>query len=287
MLDWDQLRFISALRRARSLAGAARLLHVNKTTVMRRIAAIESQLQTRLFVRTAAGYALTPAGQEIADDIDRAEEAILAIERRLSGRDAGVEGKVRLTCSETMVEHILHTLPGFHERHPRVEVELLVTSRTLNLARSEADLAVRMAKPRQAQLVGRKVASIPLQLYASRHYLQLRGMPAPGRLEGHDVLTYDDEMAPFAQRPAVQAALRGGTSVFRTNGTLTMRSAIAAGLGLGVLPRHLGDADPALVRIAELKDTTEIWLVSHQDVRSLPRVKALREHLTESFRRLA
>lgn len=286
VLDWDQLRFISALRRARTLGGAARLLRVNKTTVMRRIAALEQALETRLFVRTAAGYALSPAGQEIAEDIERAEEAIFAIERRLKGRDAKVEGKVRLTCSETMSEHILGSLAEFRDRHPRLEVELVVTSRVLNLARREADLAVRMRRPEQAQLIGQKVAAIPLQLFASRRYLQLRGMPVPGQMEGHDVLTYDDELAPLGQRPPVQAALRGGTFVFRTNGTLAMRAAIAAGLGVGVLPQHLGEGHPALVSLGPLRDATEIWLVTHRDVRSLSRVRAVRDHLAQSFRAL-
>jgi DNA-binding transcriptional LysR family regulator len=135
MLDWDLLRFFVALHRSGSMTAAARALGVDQTTVGRRIATLEERVGTQLFRRTLSGHVPTAAADEILETALRAEAAVDDIERRLTGHDARLEGKVRVTITDTMTTPVMQSIAAFHATHPRVEIDLLVTNRRMDLAR--------------------------------------------------------------------------------------------------------------------------------------------------------
>lgn len=179
MLDWDDLRIFLAIARHRTMSEAACALRVAQPTVGRRIAAFERQLGARLFVRSGTGWALSPAGQGMLPNAVEMEIQALAAENRASGRDAGLDGEVRITASEWMIATVVGPrLPPLLARHPALSIDLVAEARKLNLFRREADIAVRPAKFQQLEIVQRAIATIEFGLYASDDYLARMGAPS-------------------------------------------------------------------------------------------------------------
>lgn len=286
MLNWEPLRYFVALRRAGSLAGAARALHVDQTTVGRRIAALEEEIGVKLLLRTQRGYRITPAGEAILADLEVAESAFTAIERRLSARDERLEGRVRVTSTETLSTHIIRALTEFRARHPHVDIDYLACTRNLSLTRAEADVAVRMGRPKEQTLVAQRIGDVGFAMYAAESYVRRRGTPPPGRLDGHDLLWFGEELEPLNRSRQFRALTAGGHIVLRTNGMMLLTSAAVAGLGVALLPCIIADAEPTLRRFGKPVKQGEIWLVTHRDARDSPRVRAVRNYLYATFREL-
>lgn len=286
MLNWELLRYFIALRRAGSLAGAARQLRVDQTTVGRRLATLEDEIGVKLFRRTQRGYRITPAGEEILADLEVAEAAFMTIERRLSGRDERLEGRVRVTSTETLSTHILKALTEFRARHPHVDVDYLATNRNLSVSRAETDIAVRAGRPKEQALLGRRIGDLGFAMYAAETYLRRRGTPAARQLEGHDLLWFGEDLEPLNRSRQLRAMTAGGHVVLRTNGMMLLTSAAVAGLGVALLPCIIADAEPTLKRLGKPFKQAEMWLVTHRDVRDNARVRALRDHLFEKFREI-
>jgi DNA-binding transcriptional LysR family regulator len=279
MLGWDDLRYLLALSRAGSLSGAARALGVEHTTVGRRIEALEATLGARLFVRSRAGYALTPEGQALVPHMDRIEEAVLALERAAFGRDQRPTGTVRVTVAETLgARFFAPRLDRIHAACPGIAIELIASPSVLDLARREADIAIRMIRKKQDGLVMRRVAEIGWAIYCSRRYVERRGMPTAASLPGHDRIGDDHPSAPedlWFERLAGQSRC-----VLRSNNTGCILAATLAGLGVAMLPRYLGDAEPDLVHLAMPDEPTRsLWLAVHPDMQHTPRVRVVLDAL--------
>lgn len=279
MLGWDDLRYLLALSRAGSLSGAARALGVEHTTVGRRIEALEATLGARLFVRSRAGYALTPEGQALLPHMGRVEEAVLALERAAFGRDQRPAGTVRVTVAETIGSRFFAPrLDRIHAACPGIDVELITSSSVFDLARREADVAIRMVRKKPDRLVMRKVAEVGWAVYCSRRYAERRGLPTAATLPGHDRIGEDTLSAPedlWFERVTGQSRC-----LLRSNSTGCILGATLAGLGVGLLPCYLGDAEPDLLRI-RLPDEPHrsLWLAVHQDMQHTPRVRAVLDAL--------
>jgi DNA-binding transcriptional LysR family regulator len=289
MLHWDDLRFVLAVARAGSLSAAARALAVTQPTVGRRIDAFERSVGARLFLRRPSGYALTAAGRAVLGHAERMEHEALGAERQVTGRDAGVRGAVRITASEWLVVRVLGpAVAGLCARHPGLTLDLIADPRHLNLARREADLALRPRPFEHQAIHQRKLARIELGLYASPDYLSAHGAPdlAAG-CAGHALIVMHDEVGDVA-RPWLQAVAAGARTAVRTNGREAMVTLARAGIGLVCLPRILGDAEAGLRRIPVSRPPPDrvLWLGVHRDARTIPRVRAVIELLVDEFRRL-
>ncbi len=168
MLDWDDLRHFLAIARHRTLSGAARALHVQQSTMGRRLDALQARAGATLLQKTPSGYTLTPAGESVLAHAERMEAEALAAERAVTGRDVRLAGLVRLTTVETLlVEVLTPILAEFCERYPDITVDVLVDVRILSLSRREADVALRLTRPEGNELVARRVGSVGYALYAS------------------------------------------------------------------------------------------------------------------------
>ena len=253
MLDWDDLRFFLAVARHQTMSAAARILRVAQPTVGRRIAAFEARLGARLFRRTSTGWALSPAGQSMLAHAEEMEAQALAAEHLASGRDAGLDGEVRITASEWLIATVLGPrLAPLLTRHPALSIDLLADARHLNLFRREADLAVRPSKFQQLEGVQREIAVLQFGLYASDAYLARLGTPDfVARARGHLQVVAGAEIGRTIVDIDWLPPLVGAARVAaRANGRVAMANLAGAGVGIACLPCTLGDATPGLRLLA-------------------------------------
>ena len=279
MIDWSDLRFVLAVARGGSALRAANVLGVNQTTVMRRMAQLEAAIGADLFERKQSGYHPTPLGQRIAAVAARIEDEVQALESAIGAEQRTLAGSVRLTTSEALASHLVAPmLPNFRKEHPGILIELLADDRRLDLARGDADVALRTgSRPAGAGIVARRLPNVAWSVYCSRSYAGECGAPAKVEaLDGHPIIGVDGALG---SRPAplflVRAAPNSKVSA-RSNSLANLVSALKAGLGVAMLPCLIGDADTELVRcLPPIKEVdSEMWMIVREDVKSAPHVRA-------------
>ena len=294
MLTWDDLHTFLAIARHGSLSAAARALGVQQSTMSRRLVALEARAGARLVQRTPGGFALTPTGEAVFANVERIEAEALAVERTVSGRDVRLEGVVRVTAVETLAVEVLSpALASFQQRYPGITIELLLGTRSLSLARREADVALRMGRLPQADLVVRKLADIANALYANPGYLARFGAPdlADGGT-GHRVILTHEDLLQTPEMTWLRAMAARAHVALRTNSRYAMRAATIAGIGFACLARYLGDPAVAAGRLVRLDapdapPQRELWMAVHRDTRHMPRVRAVTDHLSNAIRHAA
>ncbi len=276
------LRTLLAIAREGTLAGAARRLKVNHSTVFRRLGAIETRLGTRLFERRDGSYVTTAAGEDLLRTAERVEAEVEALERRLSGQDLRLTGSLRLTAPDDIAEALLMPLLAeFRRRYPDITVELVVDNRMLNLTRREADIALRPTRRPPETLAGRRIARIATAVYGTDRAASIDpGDPA------QTWVAWEEGAGPPQAARWMSDNVDRHVIGYRTNSMLNLASAVRAGLGLGLLPCALGDSDPALHRLAgplpELD--SELWLLTHPDLQRSARIRALLDFLYGELR---
>lgn len=282
-LEWSDLAVILAICRAASLSGAARALGVNHSTVFRKLNAIEERTGVRFFERLPDGYAMTDAGRTAMQYAERVEAEVHALGREVLGQDLRLQGRVTVTAMEGLA---IGTVPAllmeFRRQHPDVAIELVGSVAALNLARREADLAIRATrKPPDASL-GRKVCDFRFAVFAAPAYLEGKD-DVP--LADHDwsfIAGSEGWLVPRIWKKQSQADAR---TVFSSSLSMAVINAAAEGMSLTMLPCYLGDADERLVRVTEPIEplTLELWLLTHPDLRHTARVKVLMAFLYEAL----
>ncbi|MBP6819882.1 MAG: LysR family transcriptional regulator [Ferrovibrio sp.] len=279
-LDWNDLRYLLELSRQGSLSGAARALGVNHATVGRRLDALEQQLGAALTERAGRQWRLTALGQEALAAAARIEEPALQIERLAAGRNASYGGHLRLTGTEGAAMLLLvPALLELRRRHPGLTVTLLTDHKPLSLARREADLALRWARPRGGELYARKLGEVPFRLYA-RDGFQASAQPLP-------TLGYDESLDELPEQRWLLKQPERFRFVFRCNSMPVLLSALRAGLGAGLLPEFAARQWPDLVPLEKAPALSrELWLVRHKDTRQAPRLRAAADAIAESVTRL-
>ena len=247
MFEWGDARILLAVHREGSLSAAGRLLGLNQSTIGRRLRALEEALGMKAFVQTPGGLALSPGGERLLEHAARMEDEAFALERDASGADAGLAGTVRVTGPDAVSARVLApVLSEMHARLPGIDVELVADNRTLSLSKREADMAVRTSRPREAASVMRRLCGFASAVYASKEYLARHGKPGERELARHPFISVDD--ASWLETRWLEKNAPGARVLFRTNSTLAQIVPTVAGLGLGILPCYVGDAEPALER---------------------------------------
>jgi DNA-binding transcriptional LysR family regulator len=290
MLEWDDFRVFLAIARHGSLTAAARALRVTQPTMGRRLEMLEERLGTKLFERTPTGPVLTDLGAAILDNAEQMEQAALAAERRIAGHDNGLHGAVRMTSLEWFGNHVLApTLALFSARYPQIAVELVADARPYNLARREADIAIRFVRFEQNDVVQRKIADFAYGLYASISYLERYGVPDfSGKGADHAVVTMHEAAAHMPEaRWLLEELAPKARIAFRSSSRDAQARAAEWGAGLVVLPRCVGDTMPSLRRLEPPSPvpSREVWLGYHEDMRQTPRIRVLVDFLADELRR--
>ncbi|HTL31546.1 MAG TPA: LysR family transcriptional regulator [Kofleriaceae bacterium] len=282
MADWNDYRYFLAVARQGTLAGAARDLGVEHTTVSRRIAALEAALDTKLFVRTRDGFVLTDGGRAALVRVERAAGEFEQLERGI-GEANECRGIVRLATSEGFAPYVIRSLVALRERYPEIVVEVHANNAVADLTRNEADIAIRIAPTPHKELVMRKVGSIAWGIYGSESYFARAGMPScTTELAGHDVIAFDEQRASLPGAQWLEAHAKGARIVMRGNGIIAALNAAMTGLGLAIVPCFVAATESTLRRVpGEPIGARDVFVVVHPDVGKLARVRAVMDFFIE------
>ena len=277
MIDWQDIHYFSVLARAGSLSAAARELGVDHATVGRRVSSLENALALRLIERLPRSTALTREGEAIAALATEMAGTVHAIERRARGYSASPSATVRISASPAVAARLIapHVV-NFHREHPGIMLALSGASHNAALDRGEAEIAVRLTRPDDPDLVIRRIGVMRFALYATPEYATKP--PADWTFIG-----YDPALNHVTQQAWLRTLLAGRQIVFQASDLFGQQEATRAGLGAVVLPRFMGDDDAALVRLPtdHAPPTRDIWLVTYPDLKRSAAIRAAMDFLTQ------
>ena len=284
-MNWNDLRYILAVSRGRTLAAAARLLGVDDTTVARRLVAVQEMIGVRLYQRLADGtLALTTSGERAALHAERMEREISALGDALSGADDMVSGTVRVTSVPIIINRMLvPAAPTLLKRHRELHLEFVADARDLSLTRREADLALRLARPKTGgtKVTARRIGTMRYDVYASALCSARDAKMLPW-------VTYDEAMAHLPQaRWIATTAVRNDERIaaLHVNDAEAVFEAVIAGVGRSLLPCVVADSDQRLRRLGGKRGSPalsrELWLLMHSELRRLGRIEAVVEWIEE------
>lgn len=290
MFDWNDLKSFLAVAESGSTLSAAQALRVSQTTVARRIAALEEATGLSLFERRQAGYALTPVGEAmlasalaVRDAADRFGEAAGA-----KSRDAG--GTVSVSTMEIFAVTILPPiLRDLRAAHPGIHIHLDTSDEPRDLSSGATDIAIRSSKqPTGAGLVGRRIADNPWTVYSSRDYADRHGVPhTREELATHPFIGGGGGVWEPYQAWLRQYGLED-LVVMQYDTASGLLAGVRAGMGLTILPAFLADREPDLIRCIPPKaeDTTGLWLLTHERLRRVPRIRIVLDFLAAELTKL-
>lgn len=285
--DWETYRSFLAVMTEGSLSAAARKLALTQPTIGRHIDQLESALALSLFTRSQTGLIPTQAARELLPHAQAMASAAEALVRASSGAEAEERGTVRLTASVMIGGEVLPAiLAAFREKHPGIAIELVLSDQTQDLLRRDADIAVRMVRPKQAALVAKKIGRIALGLFAHRRYLERHGAPKSlADVAEHAVIGFDRETAVVRALRAMGLMLTRDMFALRCDADLAQLAALRAGYGLGVCQLGIARRDPDLVQVLHgaFRYELDMWLVMHKDLRNTRRMRLLFDHLAKEL----
>jgi len=282
-LDWALCRSFLAVLRDRSLSGAARTLGVAHPTIRRHLDELEAVMGAPLFVRSPTGLVPTDLALELREPAETMEAAAARMVRTASSEAGAIAGAVRITASEVMGAEVLPPiLAALKQRHPALCFELSLSNDIENLLRRDADIAVRMTRPTQDDLVARKIGVIPVGLYAHESWIARHGEPASLETLGtkHCLIGYDRDTAILRALAAMGLSTAPSDYAFRSDNDLAQLAALRAGLGIGFCQIPLAARDARLRRVLPgFVIEMETWLVTHPNLRGVHRVRATMDAL--------
>ncbi|MDO5289210.1 MAG: LysR family transcriptional regulator [Pseudomonadota bacterium] len=285
-LDWRLLQVFLALSEAGSLGRAARALGQSQPTLSRRLAALEAALGQALFERSPQGLSPTPAGQALLAPARDMQAQLQRMQNVLDRHARTLAGTVRITASEMVSHHLLlPALRPLRQAHPEIQIELAPDDGVSDLLRREADIAVRMFRPREPGLIARRLADQPLGLYAHRDYLARHGPVTAQTMARHHWIGPDqDDLALRGFARAGHPVTRDFFAI-RTDHSALAWQAVCEGLGVGVALQAVARRQPGVVRVLAEIDIppAACWLVTHRELRGTPRLRAVFDGLAHAL----
>ncbi len=289
--DWDDLKHLLAVARHGSTLAAGRALGLDQSTVQRRLAELERRIGQPLVKRQQSGYRLTAFGEALLPHAERIEQAVTVFEQQIAIAAAEVAGIVRVTCPEPIVYRITQSplLERFKARHPALQVHFVMADRYVDLAKGEADVALRSGDTDDGALVGRKIGDSIWAIYASRTYIERHGRPERVEdLASHALVGFDDTLAKHRLSTWLREVAPHAELVARSNSVLGLVYSAKAGVGVAPLPIALGDSEPDLVRVIEpIAELTRVWrMLTTAELRHTPRVAAFFDFIVDEIETL-
>ncbi len=286
-IDWELIRTFLAVAEQGSVSAAARALEASQPTLSRHIRELERQTSLSLFERTPQGLILTEQGEGLVDAAMRMGESAEHFSRLVSGLSAELDGDLRITANEIVGYYLLPPLlAAFRERHPGVSLEMVITNQASNLNKREADVALRMFRPTQPDLVVSRLPDLELGFFAARDYLNRHGTPETlEALMAHPLIGFDQDSTFIEAAAEMGISLERDAFPLRTDHMLLHIALMRSGAGIGATHVGIGQSYPELVRILPQSPlpTLEFWCVCHRDLRLNPRVQALMRFMREWF----
>ncbi len=282
-MDWDKLRVFHAVAEAGSLTRAGEILHLSQSAVSRQIRALEDSLATVLFHRHARGLILTESGELLFEAAKKIRSEIDRTEVRIHDDQNAVQGELRVTTTTGFGTLWLAPRIGqLFARHPNLKIDLRLAEHVLDLSMREADVAIRMKEPSQAELIRRRLMTVNMRLYASQEYLAVHGAPST-RAQLHDHRLISQSPAAEQANPAyhwtVPFLKSDHCSHMTVNNYFGVLQAVLHGVGIGVLPDYVTDDFPQLVRVLpdEQSQGIPVYLAYPEELRHSKRVAAFRD----------
>lgn len=284
-LGWDDLKVLLALSRQGTIRKAAAELSVSHSTVARRLKTLEKQLGVRLFDRLPDGYALNSVGEQIVEHATIVEREIHSLERSVTGSDSRFAGPIRLTTVPPMASLLMPILAEFHTAYPQIELEVLTTYEVIDLARRDADIAIRFVHEPEPWLVGRRLPEFAKAAYATKGYIQthtFNGESASARWIGWRGDGAQPDWIAETDFPDCHA-------FWQVNDPITQQEAARAELGMALLPCWIGDRDSDLIRVppGRVVHINQPWILTHPDLRTSARVRAMAAFISKALDKLA
>jgi len=284
--NWNDIRFFLALSRTNSFVSAATQLKVTHSTVSRRISALETALQTKLFVRTEKGCRLTSAGEQLLPLAEELEKAALKFQEHVPGRDNQLSGTIRIGTPDGLGHCFLASrINALQSKNPLLEVELIAVPMYYSLSKREVDILITVKKPTVDRIIAKRITHYRFGLFASREYLE-RFAPIQkfSDLAGHrfvgyiDDLLYDQKLRFLEEySPALKTSFRSSTIIAQMN-------ALKAGAGIGVIPYFMAHTEKDLVPVLpENYLEREFWLQVNPDSKKLARVREAINFIVEQM----
>lgn len=272
-MEWSDIRIFLAVARHGTLGGAARALHLSHPTVGRRLRALEDATGQILFQKTADGFILTEEGISALASAEQMEEAAMTLDRTLTGRETSMRGTLRITSPDWFGAWLLPpVIADFTSAHPQVDLELLTGTRLLSLAQREADIAYRIREFTEADIIQRRLIAMPYGVYVAK------GRPEPtlGDGAGFGLVTMDSSLGTFDDVAWLKDLFPKARIALRSNNRNVQARMSAAGVGICVLPRPVGDRQAELMRldIGEAPPGRDVWMGYHRDLKQLGRLRA-------------
>ncbi|QDW41424.1 LysR family transcriptional regulator [Bradyrhizobium sp. KBS0727] len=279
MFDWNDLRHFLAVARHGSTIAAAKALNLSQSTVHRRLAELEKRIGRSVVIRHPTGYRLTEFGAALRPWAEQVEKAVVSLERYLVAADETPTGSVRVTCSESIGSRLMQSalFENFHSRHPGLQVELIMSDHFLDIAKGEADVAIRAGIPNEETLVGRKIADVPWALYCSRAYLARHGRVERAEdIAEHSVIEFDGDIRDHHAAKWLRSVAPTARVVARSDTVSGLLMTVKSGAGLAPLPVPLAMRETDLVSVLGPVPGlySPIYLLTHPDLRHMPRVRA-------------
>ncbi|MEQ8294740.1 MAG: LysR family transcriptional regulator [Roseovarius sp.] len=284
-LHWDDLRLILWVAQAGSFAAAAEKLGVSTPTVFRKAKALEERLGTLVFRRDNTGVTLTAAGRDAAALAERFADEVASLEARIGDADTDASGTIRFATVDTLVAGpLMPVLAGFREAFPRITLDVRSGVGMASFRQREVDAALRAGGEPDDDLVGRRLCRIAVGIYGARQSASTAG----SEWADHDWIVPDVELAHLASFAWLKQRGLLDKAVMRANSLFTLGAAVAGGIGLGILPCYFADGDPRLRRIGPPIDTlaSDLWFLTHAELRHTARILALSDHLASRFKAL-
>jgi len=283
-MDWDDLKVFLALSRKGSARGAAQELGVSNSTITRRLDDMEHKLKAHLFDRTPDGYRLTGAGEKMLPTAEHVEELVMGIERKITGGDQELEGSIRLTLPPAgSLGFLLKRIARFAEQYPGIDLEVMSSFDNADLSRREADIAVRVMPARvkpPEYLIGRQLAVATASTYVHRDLLNPDDPTDVSHLTWIGKRSIDQKEEWLALTDYPNQPVRHAITDFRL-----LADAIRYRMGMGFLPCFMAYGDPYIVRVpgATIVHQSDMWVLTHKDLRLSARLRVLRELIAEEF----
>lgn len=275
-IEWDDLRFLLAASRARSITELAREQMVDATTVSRRLKSLEAALNVSLFARARGRLELTEQARHLIAHAERMEEAELGFRMEAHKLQATPEGTVRISAPPTLARYVLApNLPRLVQRHPGLSIELEIETANIRIERWEADIALRLGPLSDANdtVLARKVGRLAYAIFGPTHH------PMPERW-----IAYPHRFSQAPEAQWVERELNGATPSLRANDPIAMAQAVASGLGRALLPEIMGATIPKIAQHGPTVLHREVWLLRHPELGTTALVKAVCGWLVELAR---
>lgn len=280
-LLWDDLHLVLTVSREGSFAGAATQLNVSTPTVFRHARALEDRLGTLVFRRDNTGVSLTAAGREVASLAARIAEDIGALEARVGNEDREAAGTIRLASVDTLIAGpLMPILARFRHSYPAILLDLRAGVAMTDLRQREVDAALRAGGEPPESLIGRKLCKIAVAVY--------RAAQTPADNDDLDRVPWvvpDEELAHLASARWLKDKGYAARAALQVNSLHSLAMAVAHGIGHGILPCYLADADPRLMRLGPPIDdlSSDLWFLTHPELRNTARIRALSDHLAREI----